>query len=77
MGKYDEALAAYDRALPKAYGPRKISILRGKAETYALKGDKDGAKRVLEEAIRYAESLPEGQRSDSAIALLKKRLETI
>src|SRR5206468_3417560 len=39
MGKYDEALAAYDRALPHAYGPRKISILRGKAETYALKGD--------------------------------------
>jgi len=77
MGKYDEALAAYDRALPKAYGPRKISILRGKADTYALKGDKEAAKRTIEEAIRYAESLPEGQRSEPAIASLKKKLATM
>ena len=77
MGKYDEALAAYDRALPKAYGPRKISILRGKAETYALKGDKDAAKKTIEEAIRFAESLPDGQRSDATIASLKKRLEAL
>ena len=77
MGKYDEALAAYDRALKKAYGPRKIGILRGKSDTYALKGDKDAAKRTLEEAIRYAESLPEGQRSDATITSLKKKLETL
>ena len=77
MGKYEEALAAYDRALPKAYGPRKIGILRGKADTYALKGDKESAKRTIQEAIRYAESLPEGQRSDSTIAALKKKLETL
>jgi tetratricopeptide (TPR) repeat protein len=77
MGKYDEALAAYDRALTKAYGPRKIGILRGKAETFAAKGDKESAKRVLAEAIQYAESLPEEQRSDATIASLKKRLEAL
>ena len=77
MKKYDEALAAYDRALTKAYGPRKIGILRGKAETYAMKGDKEAAKRTIEEAIRFAESLPVGQRSDAAIASLKKRLEAL
>ena len=77
MGKYDEALAAYDRALKKVYGPRKISVLRGKADTYALKGDKEAAKRTIEEAIRYAESLPEGQRSDAAITSLKKKLDTL
>src|SRR4029077_1469346 len=77
MGKYDEALSAYDRALSKVYGPRKITVLRGKADTYALKGDKEAAKRTIEEAIRYAESLPEGQRSDAAIASLKKKLETL
>lgn len=76
-GKYDEALAAYDRALTKAYGPRKVGIFRGKAETYASKGDKDAARKTLEEAIAYAESLPEGQRSENAIASLKKRLEAI
>jgi tetratricopeptide (TPR) repeat protein len=77
MGKYDDALAAYDRALTKAYGPRKIGILRGKADTYALKGDKESAKKTIEEAIRFAESLPAGQRSDSTIASLKKNLETL
>jgi tetratricopeptide (TPR) repeat protein len=77
MGRYDEALAAYDRALKKVYGPRKITVLRGKADTYALKGDKESAKRTLEEAIHYAESLPEGQRSDATIASLKKKLETL
>jgi tetratricopeptide (TPR) repeat protein len=76
-GRYDEALAAYDRALAKAYGPRKIAIYRGKAETWALKGDKDAARKTLEEAIAYAESLPDGQRSENAIASLKKRLEAI
>jgi tetratricopeptide (TPR) repeat protein len=75
MGKYDDALAAYDRALSKAYGPRKIGILRGKADTYAAKGDKDAARRTIEEAIKYAESLPQEQRSDRVIAALKKRLE--
>jgi tetratricopeptide (TPR) repeat protein len=77
MGKYDDALAAYDRALTKAYGPRKIGILRGKADTYALEGDKESAKKTIEEAIRFAESLPDGQRSDSTIASLKKRLEAL
>lgn len=77
MGKYDEAIAAYDRALKKVYGPRKITVLRGKADTYAMKGDKEAAKRTIEDAIRYAESLPEGQRSDAAIASLKKKLDTL
>ncbi|MDQ6802141.1 MAG: tetratricopeptide repeat protein [Acidobacteriota bacterium] len=77
MGRYDDALAAYDRALTRAYGPRKIGILRGKADSYAGKGDKESAKKTIEEAIRFAESLPDGQRSDSAIASLKKKLETL
>jgi tetratricopeptide (TPR) repeat protein len=77
MGKYDDSLAAYDRALPKAYGPRKIGMLRGKADTYTAKGDKDAARRTIQEAITFAESLPEGQRSDQTIASLKKKLETL
>ena len=77
MGRYDEALAAYDRALAKAYGPRKIGILRGKADTYVAKGDKEAARRTIEEAIRFAESLPQGQRNEQTIASLKKKLETL
>src|SRR2546428_6440636 len=57
MGKYEEALAASDRALAKAYGPRKIGILRTRADLYTSRDDKDAARRTMEEAIHYAESL--------------------
>ncbi len=77
MGKYDEALAASDRALARVYGPRKIGVLRTRADIYASKGDKEEARRTIEEAIRFAESLPTGQRNEQTIASLKKRLETM
>ena len=77
MKRYDEALAASDRALPRAYGPRKIGILRTRAEIYAASGDPGAARRTMEEAVQYAESLPAGQRSDKTIAALKKNLEAM
>ena len=75
MKNYDEALAASDRALAKAYGPRKLGILQTRADIYKEKGDTAGSHRTLEEAIRLAESLPEGQRSEKTIASLRKKLE--
>ena len=77
MGRYDDAIAANDRALKLAYGPRKIGILRARADIYAAKGDAAAAKQTINDAIAYAESLPEGQRSDRTIAALKKKLETM
>ena len=77
MKQYDEALAASDRALAKAYGPRKVGILQTRADVYAAKGDAEAARRTMEEALRYAESLPTGQRSDRTIATLKKKLEAM
>jgi tetratricopeptide (TPR) repeat protein len=77
MKKYDDALAASDRALAKAYGPRKLGILQTRADIYREKGDPDAARRTLEEAVRLAESLPDGQRSERTIAALKKKLETM
>jgi tetratricopeptide (TPR) repeat protein len=77
MGKYDEALAATERALARAYGPRKIGIYRNRSDIFALKGDKENAKKTLEEAIRYAEALPKEQRSDTLIASMKKKLDTM
>jgi hypothetical protein len=76
MKKYDDALAASDRALAKAYGPRKLGILQTRADIYKEKGDLASARRTIEEAVRLAESLPEGQRSERTIASLKKKLET-
>lgn len=76
-GRFDDALAASDRALKLAYGPREIGIYRSRAATYLAKGDKASARKTIEEAIRYAESLPAEQRSDGTIASMKKQLDSI
>lgn len=77
MKEWDKALAASDRALAKAYGPRKLGILRTRAEIYQGKGDNDAARRTIQLAISEAEALPDGQKSDATIASLKKKLESI
>lgn len=77
MKEYDKALAASDRALARVYGPRKVTVLRARADIYTAKGDKEGAKRTIQEAIAYAKSLPEGQRNERTIAMLEKRLTTM
>ena len=75
MKKYDEALAASDRALLRAYGPRKLVILNARADIYEKKGDLAGAKKTREDALAWAESLPNEQVSERQIAALKKQLE--
>jgi tetratricopeptide (TPR) repeat protein len=76
-GRFDDALAASDRALKLAYGPRKIGIYRSRAATYLAKGDKASARKTIEEAIHYAESLPTEQRNDNVVASMKKQLDTM
>ncbi len=76
MQKPQEAAAASDRALSNAYGPRRIGILEKRSEIEAARGDAAAARRYLEEALRAAEALPEGQRSERAVASLKKKLQS-
>lgn len=75
MKRWDEALAASDRALAKAYGPRRLGICSTRADIFSGKGDREAARRTLEEAIAYADALPPGQRSENSIAGLRKKLE--
>ena len=77
LKRWDEALASSDRALAKAYGPRKLGIYSTRADIFSGKGDREAARRTLEEAIAYAEAMPPGQRSESAIAGLRKKLEAL
>jgi tetratricopeptide (TPR) repeat protein len=77
MKRWDEALAASDRALTKAYGPRKLGIYSTRADIFSGKDDREAARRTLEEAIAFADALPPGQRSESAIAGLRKKLEAL
>ena len=77
MKKYDDALAASDRALAKAYGPRKLIILQTRADIYKEMGNLPEARKAMQQAVELAESLPEGQRSEKSIASLKKKLEAL
>jgi len=74
LGRYDEAIAASDRALSKVYGPRKLTLLDARATILEKKGDPEGAKATLEQALAYASTLPKSQRPKGTIARLEKRL---
>lgn len=76
MKEWDKALAAADRALGRLYGPRKLRVLELKADVLKSKGDPAGARRTLEEAVAFADALPPGQRSQSRVAGLRKKLES-
>jgi Tetratricopeptide repeat len=74
MKDYDKALAASDRAMALVYGPRKLSVLSVRTDIFIGKGDTKAARETMEQAIQFAKSLPEGQRSERRIAALEKRL---
>ena len=74
MGRYDDALAASDRALRKVYGPRKLTLLDARATIFEKKGEVAGAKTALNEALAYASTLPAAQRPKSMIAKIEKHL---
>jgi thioredoxin-like negative regulator of GroEL len=73
MKRWDDALAASGRALPKAYGPRKLRIYTARADALAGRGDLAAAQATLDEGLAYARALPEGQASAATIAALQKK----
>ncbi|MEO8055791.1 MAG: hypothetical protein ABI768_11585 [Acidobacteriota bacterium] len=77
MKKYDEALAASDRAMARAYGPRKLVVFRTRVDILTKMGDAAAAKKTLSEMLAYAEALPKEQVSDRTIAAIKKQLEAV
>lgn len=75
--RYDEALAAIDRALPKAYGPRSLRLYDLKADLQRDKGDRAGAKHTLEQGLAWAAGLPIEQRRPQQVAQLQKKLDAL
>jgi tetratricopeptide (TPR) repeat protein len=75
LGRYDDGIAASERALKKVYGPRRLRVEETRATLYRRKGDTAMAMKVLDEAIRFGESLPPSPRSQAAVARLRKLLE--
>jgi tetratricopeptide (TPR) repeat protein len=74
MKQYDRALAASDRALAMSYGPRKLGFLRTRVDIYMDMGNREAARKTLENTIAYAKSLPKEQVRAATIAALEKKL---
>jgi tetratricopeptide (TPR) repeat protein len=79
MKEWDKGIAAAERALAMkgTAGPRRLLILGNLADLYQGKGDVDGARRTLADAVQFGEALREGARSDSRVSGLKKQLEAL
>lgn len=77
MGQFEDAIAAADRALAKADGPRKLRIYLTRANVLSKQGDTAGERATLEEALRYADGLPDPQRPERLVAHLRSRLDAL
>jgi hypothetical protein len=77
MKHWNEALAASDRAMAKAYGPRKLLFYQTRSDIYLGLADSTGARRTLAEAVSFAEALPPEQRSETTLAALRKKLQAL
>lgn len=77
MKRWDSALEASNRAVARVYGPRRITVLSARADIYKGKGDMAMVKKTLQDALTFAEGLPPGQRNESTIASLKKKVDAV
>jgi tetratricopeptide (TPR) repeat protein len=77
MKHYDDGLAAVQRALSHAYGPRKLRLWTLQADLCEAKGDRAGAARALREARDFAKALPLTGNYPKLLEVIEKRLEGI
>ena len=74
-GRLPEALAAVDRAIDRAYGPRRLRYLRLRADILEKRGDLAGALAARRDEVKGWEGLAPGQASPSQLAEARQRLE--
>lgn len=76
LRRYPEALAAIERALKFAYGPRRVSYLGTKADILGAMGDTKGQIAALEEQVAGYEAQAKRQAAKpERMVTAKKRLE--
>lgn len=73
--RWEEGLAAIERAIAKAYGPRRVGFLGVKADLLKGAGKLEEARQVLEQQLSDYRALPPGQRQPEAEAAVQKRLD--
>ncbi len=77
LERYDDGLAAIERALSLGYGPRKVRLYLLKADLLTARGDKSGAAATLREAKAYAAQLPPADQPAQALADVEKRVAAL
>jgi tetratricopeptide (TPR) repeat protein len=77
LGRYDDALAACERASRRVYGPRRLRVEETRASIYQKKGDLAAARRALAGAVALAESLPKDQRTLHTVERLRAQLKAL
>ena len=77
MKRYDDGLAAIDRALGLAYGPRILRLYAGKADLLEAKGDKKGAAAALREGLAKVKAAPLPPRYAGQAAELERRATSL
>jgi thioredoxin-like negative regulator of GroEL len=77
LGRLDEALAAIDRALAKAYGPRKMGVYTVKADILEKQGRRDAARAVVLEQLAFHDALPPAQQRPAQAEAARKRLASL
>jgi tetratricopeptide (TPR) repeat protein len=74
LKRWQPALAAVDRALKNAYGPRRLGYLELKADIQRGLGDRRGEVKTLEELVAGHQALSAGQANKGGLPAAKKRL---
>jgi tetratricopeptide (TPR) repeat protein len=74
LHRYEDGLAAIDRAMALAYGPRKMRLFILKADLLSAKGDKPASNATLREAKAYGLTLPPPEIPTRDLAEIEKRL---
>ncbi|MCI0569951.1 MAG: tetratricopeptide repeat protein [Myxococcaceae bacterium] len=77
MGRLDEALAASDRAVARAYGPRKVRILNDRGDILLARGDRSGARTSYAEALALGQSLPKPQQPRRELRRAEAKLKEL
>jgi tetratricopeptide (TPR) repeat protein len=74
LGRPKDALAAAERALARAQGPRRIRVLFLKAQAEEAGGDRAAARATLEQALSEAAALPDAIRPKGYTARARELL---
>jgi tetratricopeptide (TPR) repeat protein len=77
LGRYDEALAASDRAAAKVYGPRRLRVEETRAKIYVKKGDAAAARDVIDRTLALAATLPPSERTRHTVERLRALREKL